>query len=88
MEPKNGAYIDSLGWAYYKKGMLDEAQEQIQKALKYMPDDAVIRDHLGDVFFAKGEFGKAREEWRVSIDLDPGRKEVSDKLNKLKRKKR
>ncbi len=28
IEPENGSYLDSLGWAYYKDGKLDLAEEQ------------------------------------------------------------
>ena len=31
-EPNNGAYLDSLGWAYYKQNKLVEAEENLQKA--------------------------------------------------------
>ncbi len=83
-DPENGAYIDSLGWAYYRKGMLDEALEQIDKAARYMPDDAVIREHLGDVYFAKGEPEKAARQWELSLELEPGNRKVSEKLKHIK----
>ena len=55
-DPDNGAYLDSLGWTYYKKGMLDEAEEMTKKALHYLSDDAVIREHLGDIHYKKGNY--------------------------------
>lgn len=44
-EPDNGAYLDSLGWAYFKKGMLKEALQNLQKANELMPDP-IISEHL------------------------------------------
>jgi len=32
-DPQNGAYLDSLGWAYYKQGRLPEAEEALRKAV-------------------------------------------------------
>lgn len=46
IEPDNGAFVDSLAWAYYKKGMLEEALLEIEKAVGLEPDDAEIRSHL------------------------------------------
>ncbi|MGA8554534.1 MAG: tetratricopeptide repeat protein, partial [Candidatus Acidiferrales bacterium] len=31
-EPSNGAYLDSLGWAYYRQNKLTEAEENLRKA--------------------------------------------------------
>ncbi len=41
-EPNNGAYLDSLGWAYYKQNKLAEAEEYLRKAVDregQRPDD-------------------------------------------------
>jgi tetratricopeptide (TPR) repeat protein len=46
LEPDNGAYIDSLGWAYYKKGMYKEAFELLEKALRLEPNEPEIAEHL------------------------------------------
>ncbi len=34
-DPTNGAYLDSLGWAYYKQNKLVEAEEYLQKAIEH-----------------------------------------------------
>jgi tetratricopeptide (TPR) repeat protein len=47
-EPENGAYMDSLGWAYFKKGMLKEALFNLEKAQEVMPDPQ-IEGHLKEV---------------------------------------
>ncbi len=47
-EPDNGAYLDSLGWAYFKKGELKAAFETLKKADRLMPDKE-IKEHLGIV---------------------------------------
>ena len=82
-EPENGAYIDSLGWAYFKKGMLDDALVEIEHAAKAMPDDATIADHLGDIYSAKGLADKARAAWKRSLELDPKQEKVTEKLKGL-----
>ena len=82
--PDNGAYVDSLGWAYYKKDMVDEALRYLEKAVELIPDDAVIRDHLGDAYYKKGDLDKAYQHWQRSLDLNPEQGSVKKKLEKNK----
>jgi tetratricopeptide (TPR) repeat protein len=83
IEPEVGAYIDSLGWAYYKKGMIDKAIELLEKAVGY-EDDPIIRDHLGDAYYKKGWTDKAAEQWEKSLKKDPGQEKVREKLERAK----
>ena len=48
-EPENGAYLDSLGWVYYKKKDYKKAYKYITEALKYMPEEKELQDHLDAV---------------------------------------
>ena len=54
-EPENGAYLDSLGWVYYKKKDYKKAYKYISEALKYMPEEKELYDHLDDVKKAMGK---------------------------------
>ncbi|MFH1190147.1 MAG: tetratricopeptide repeat protein [Candidatus Omnitrophota bacterium] len=49
LDPESGAFLDSLGWALFKKGRTDEALIYIDKALKFEPGDPVIMDHFEKV---------------------------------------
>ncbi|MFA5085001.1 MAG: tetratricopeptide repeat protein, partial [Candidatus Omnitrophota bacterium] len=82
LEPDNGAYIDSLGWAYFQDGMTDEALTELEKAVKLEPDDPTVCDHLGDVYFKKSFKDKARAQWERSLKLDPKQDKVREKLRK------
>jgi len=44
--PQNAAYLDSLGWAYYKSGELLEARTWLRRALDIAPDEAEIQRHF------------------------------------------
>ena len=79
-DPANGAYLDSLGWAYYKKGMLEDALREIRKAAEALPQDPVIREHLGDIYHAMGDLAAAVAEWETAAALDPGNSAVQLKL--------
>ncbi len=54
-EPENGAYLDSLGWVYYKKKDYKKAYKYITEALKYMPEEKELQDHLDAVKKAMGK---------------------------------
>lgn len=92
-EPNNGAYLDSLGWAYYKMNRLDLAELNLEKAVK-LADDPTIHEHLGRVYLDEGKKHQAEKEWEralqeaptaTSSDFDAEHAEVLRKdLDKLK----
>ncbi len=44
--PNNPAYLDSLGWAFYKMGKRDDAKRLLEEASRRAPDEDAIREHL------------------------------------------
>ncbi|HEU5394349.1 MAG TPA: tetratricopeptide repeat protein, partial [Candidatus Methylomirabilis sp.] len=81
LEPENGAFIDSLGWAYFKLGRIDEALKELLQAVRYSRrDDATIREHLGDTYLKKGMIQEAIREWERSLELDGSNDAVRKKL--------
>jgi tetratricopeptide (TPR) repeat protein len=94
-DPTNGAYLDSLGWAYYKQGNLPEAQEYLQQAIAHDSSDPTILSHLGDVYAKMGQSDRAEQIWEKALvcwqkalpaDYEPDK--VSELQNKLKNIKR
>ena len=67
-EPFNGAYLDSLGWAYYKQNKLEQAELTLRKAVERESHDPTIREHLGDVLAKQGRMDLAVAEWEKSIN--------------------
>jgi len=45
-KPQNPAYLDSLGWAYYKSGEIIEARTWLRRALEIAPDEEEIKRHF------------------------------------------
>jgi Flp pilus assembly protein TadD len=45
-KPQNPAYLDSLGWAYFKSGELIEARIWLRRALEIAPKEREIRNHM------------------------------------------
>src|SRR5262249_9351795 len=50
LEPSNGAYMDSLGGAYFRMGKYDQAEEELVKASQRIGTDPTVHDNLGDVY--------------------------------------
>ena len=50
LDPQNGAYLDSLGWAYFKLGKYELAEDNLLKASERIGTDPTVQDHLGDLY--------------------------------------
>ncbi len=67
LEPTNGAYLDSLGWAYFKLGKYDLAEENLTKASLRMGSDPTVQDHLGDLYQKTGRLKLAAAHWERAV---------------------
>ena len=86
-KPDSGAYIDSLGWVYFKMGRYEEALPQLRRAAESMkqaeePEDATIFDHLAEVLLKLGKRDEAIAQWRRALQVDPDNKEIAEKIQK------
>jgi len=72
IDPKNANALNYLGYTMADTGgNLDEAEQLIKEALKYMPDDGYITDSLGWVFYKKGLFNDAANMLEKAISIVP-----------------
>jgi tetratricopeptide (TPR) repeat protein len=66
-DPQNGAYLDSLAWAYYKLGQYAVAEDYARKAVARMSTDPTVLDHLGEIYAKNGKLQQAVVEWQKSL---------------------
>jgi len=66
-EPNNGAYLDSLGWVYFKLGKYDLAEENLTKAAVHMGSDPTVQEHLGDLYQKTGRLKLAAAHWERAV---------------------
>jgi len=66
-EPNSGAYLDSLGWIYFRENKLAQAEATLLKAVARESHDATIRSHLADVYAKSGRMDLAATEWEKSL---------------------
>jgi tetratricopeptide (TPR) repeat protein len=94
LEPHNGAYLDSLGWAYYRLGRLELAEDYLLQAIERLSHDPTIQSHLGDVYYETGRlhlaekaWERAREEWQRTSPTEFDAEafaQLEEKLKQLK----
>lgn len=68
LDPTNGAYLDSLGWVYYRQNQLDLAETNLRKAIERLSTDPTVHDHLGDVLMKQGKVKDAITQWQASLN--------------------
>jgi len=68
-EPKNGFYLDSLGWIYFKLKQYAEAEKHLTKAAQLEPGEPVIQEHLGELKLAKGDLAAALRAFEAAAAL-------------------
>ena len=71
IDPWNGAYLDSLGWTFYKMDRLDEARDPLDRAAREFPRDPTVLDHLGDYYAKTGDDERARGFWKRALEAGP-----------------
>ena len=95
IQPKNGFFLDSLSWIYFKKGESGKALRELKKAMVYTAPDPVLYSHLGDIHFSLMNYIEASKAWETSLfltleekdDVDnelPDPKELKEKIQKVK----
>ena len=83
LKPDNGAYLDTIGWIYYKLGQLQEAEKYIRQALDKREESAVLYEHLGDVYYKMKKPNLAKDYWIRAFNRDPFNEKLKQKLEKL-----
>lgn len=70
VEPDNAAYLDSLGWAYFKLNRLADAETYLQRAADQLVTNSVVQDHFGDLLFKRGRYAEAILAWERALAGD------------------
>jgi tetratricopeptide (TPR) repeat protein len=71
--PDDPAIIDSMGWAHFRLGNYDQAEQYLRRAFKLLPDGE-IAGHLSEIMWAQGQKEKARSVLRHALDRQPQQK--------------
>jgi tetratricopeptide (TPR) repeat protein len=67
LKPDQGAYLDSLGWVYFRRGDYGRAVEWLEKASAAAPGEPTIDEHLGDAYMRVSRQNDAAEAYRRAL---------------------
>lgn len=85
MDPGNEAYLDSLGWYYFKTGRPEQALTELLRAAEAMKEgDPVVYDHIGDAYQALGQTTEALSYWQKAIPLEGADEKIAGKIEAAK----
>ncbi len=80
LDPGNASYIDTLGWANFRLGNLDEALRLLKKAQQITPNVGEILLHLGKVYLELGEFDSGVDYLKGAFKADPNLSDIQKEL--------
>ncbi len=84
IDPIQGSFLDSLGWAHFKLGNVEKARQCLEKALIYARRNSTIHEHLGDVLRETGRVAEARKQWEKALEYSIETDEIARLRGKLK----
>lgn len=82
LSPDDAFILDSMGWAHYRMGRLEEAERFLRRAIAGRPD-AEIAAHLGEVLWVKGERDHAQEIWQSQLKSAPDNAVLLETVRRL-----
>ncbi|MGQ9862068.1 MAG: tetratricopeptide repeat protein [Thiobacillaceae bacterium] len=82
LAPDDPFILDSMGWAQFKAGRLDEAIDYLKRAYAKRPDPEIAA-HLGEALWVRGDREEARRIWQGSLRLHPDDESLRETLGRL-----
>jgi tetratricopeptide (TPR) repeat protein len=73
-------FLDTYGWAQYKRGNNGDAVKILESAVGQLPSLAALRYHLGMSYLAAGQTAKAAEQFKAAFAIEPDGSDLKDKI--------
>ncbi len=83
LDAENAAYLDTVGWVYFKLGDFDRARRFIKASIDTGDSSAEVLEHLGDVYEALENIIEAKKWWKQALDLEPTRTHLQEKITNV-----
>jgi Flp pilus assembly protein TadD len=86
--PESSNVADTLGWAFYEKGVYQSAISMFEEALKLAakhkePDNATYHYHLGLAYAKASQPALAKENFERVLKIDPNYSDAADVKKQL-----
>jgi tetratricopeptide (TPR) repeat protein len=82
LAPDDPFILDSVGWANFRLGNLDEAERHLRRAMEQRPDPEIAA-HLGEVLWAKGDRIRAQDVWQSQLKSAPDNAVLQETVRRL-----
>ena len=82
LDPDNSAYLDTIGWIFYKLKKYNKAIDYIQKSISLDPNNIVVLEHLGDAYMKINKIEEAKLYYNKILHLDENNSRILNKINK------
>lgn len=80
LDAENSAYLDTVGWVYFKLKDFDRARRFIKASIDTGTSSAEVKEHLGDVYEQLGNLEEAKKWWKQALDEDSTRTHLNEKI--------
>jgi tetratricopeptide (TPR) repeat protein len=84
LAPDDPFILDSVGWANFRLGRLDEAEKHLRRAMEQRPDPEIAA-HLGEVLWVKGDHLRAQDVWQSQLKAAPDNAVLQETVRRLAR---
>jgi tetratricopeptide (TPR) repeat protein len=88
LDPTNSAYLDTIGWVYFKLGDYSNAEMYVKRALQLRTQadgsPATLEEHLGDIYAKTGDMKNALKYWEKALEHNPDNQSLKEKIAKAK----
>jgi tetratricopeptide (TPR) repeat protein len=76
----NTSYLDTIGWIFFRLGNYREAEQYVKRAISKGEVNAVVYEHLGDIYYKMNQPDLAIEQWSLALKLDGGNSALREKI--------
>ena len=80
LEPENPAYLDTIGWIYYKLNSYEKAIDYIEQSVSRNPENPIVLEHLGDVLMKLERPEDAQVYYKRALEIDTDNVRLQEKL--------
>lgn len=81
-QPENASYLDTLGWVYFRLGRYADAERYVKMAIDKGNANAILHEHLGDIYSRMNDRERALEQWSIALQLDESNTVLRAKIDR------
>tara|TARA_Y100001968_G_scaffold246993_1_gene231387 strand:- start:606 stop:1388 length:783 start_codon:yes stop_codon:yes gene_type:complete len=85
IEPNNAAFLDTMGWIYYRMGNYNLAEHYIKDSIDIDDTNSIVLEHLADVYVKKNNINYALKYYKLALLNDPENSQTKLKIKKYEK---